>query len=923
MPPVGAGIQGGNWNPSTHRLTISGVEVIPGNTLVLILTSQGSYAGVDEGPLPGQYDTTVNLLTQLSAELFVGETRIFCDGRIADWPDPTVVGPYLGTLQPGLPFSAEQVLIVNVAVADFYVDVERGPTEAEVNHPPESLFIVNDPVSIVDSGNPPPLLYVPGDPTAAPARTTAWWAQVNAAGSVDPSFSLWQSRYWQSAPTLPAGHPLWSTLSMVARRVDGTEMGTLIDPVTHEMIVEMQGAIPTDYTFLHAALLLQMSPTIEILPIPESFGDIMQGPDPALTVPPDPRSPPFAWNYPRSNWTRWISSLGMNGVDIFLPILLSQSRIPRYPISVPRPGIRGFHDATGVEYDPANPDLPFDNPVPLVFEAIVGKGGGLYSVDTQVGYSVFNTTHNPNPIIDELVQVGDVQLAIGGVGAGYGTSRVPVIGQHPWWELASLKLGNLEVGGTSVQPPTGDVRTGDVMVVVAQSNGVGAPADPEGWTRVDALCGPNAQSGEPVTIHTALAQTALAGATTMGINLYDVTSLPPAPLTVVCEGETLTATSYALGALGNIELTLAGPVGVDHLAPAAVDITSVTPVVGQDQYVGVWWKIAEGPPPIDGAPAPSTDAGPTINFPDGTRCSARLYAVVCDLTNPFSQLSLGVDACSRLDIPAPALFVQPTDLAPEDGITLRAAIGLLMGDSAKGSEDVQHQDIDQQTVSTGALGLTVDGPPILQWDSVGPDTVGCALYLIFRGYRDRPLYEKVDGHYAPTWDNRGALPPCAGTTGMSSDDYRLGFGIRSVSAHTATGVDVIFQKEEQWGSTAYLHAWLWSDTSVPDVTGYIYQRSATGAIINEHVWFDASPTGFDHYIDPPADPQFYTGDNPYCVRIEIHAGSYGTGLLGINAWSEEFCQDPAVASFGLAAGFRFRGEAPPASPSNQQPSIVG
>lgn len=912
--------QTGLWNPNTHRFTLTAPALTPGNTLLLVLTSQGAYSNVDSGPLAGQYDTTINLFTQNIAQFRFDQTRCFTDGQIASWPDPAVVGPYLATIEPGTVGAQEVVTVTNVVPADFYIDVIRGATP--VTHPRNSLIFVNDPLEIIDSGNQPPLLYVPGDPTAAPARTAAWWAQVTTTGTLDPSFALWQSRYWQSAPTLPVGHPLWTTLSMLARRVDGTEIDNgLIDPLTGAMIVEMQGAWPTDYTFLHNAYLLQLTPTIEILPIPEfppigASGDLMQSPDPLPTVPPDPRYPPFGWVYPPSSWTRWVSSLGMNGVDIFLPVLLSQLR---YPLTGPgvRPGIEGFRDVTGDATD---------NPVPFAINGRAPAGGGLYTVMTQFGLNVFQTTHDPNPIIDEVVRVGDVDptalLTSGHAGPiGIGASRVPVVGQDPWWELADTKAGALELGsGGTVQPPTGDVRTDDVMLVVAQSDGLAAPADPEGWTRIDALCGPNAYSHQEVTVSTTLASDALAGSAFVTVNLTTLMPLPPIPFPLVCDGEAMTATTAVVGGDGNVQLGV-GSVGSDHLAGAPVTMQGDPPIVARDQYVAAWWKIAAGPPPVDGVPSFATETGPTITFPDASSCSAQLFAVVCDLTNPFSQISAGLDAVSRADFPAPALSVTAADMLPEDGITLRLGFGLLMGENRRQSTPVT--SIQSQDILYDTWAITeIDPSPILAWQEVGADTVGVALYVMFRGARARPAYEKIDGHYAPTFLNHGVLPPCAGAGVMSSTDYRAGFGITHINAGVFSS-HVYLQREGLVGSTAYLHAWVWSDTTVPEVTGYLYQRSAAGAIINQQTWFATDPTDIDNYIDPPGDPQFYTGDNPYCLRIEVAAGTRGDGYLGINAWSEEFCQDPAVASFGLVAGFRFRGAAPPASPSNQQPSIVG
>ena len=200
--------------------------------------------------------------------------------------------------------------------------------------------------------------------------------------------------------------------------------------------------------------------------------------------------------------------------------------------------------------------------------------------------------------------------------------------------------------------------------------------------------------------------------------------------------------------------------------------------------------------------------------------------------------------------------------------------------------------------------------------------MGSALYIMLRGVRDRPLYEKVDGHYAPSWDNRGALPPCTGTGFMSSNDYAQGFGISRLFAHTAAA-GILFQREGLYGNTNYLHAWLWTNSGTPSVRGYIYQRSASGVIINENLWFDETPTDVDSYIDPPSlDASFFSGDHPYCIRVEMAAGGVTDGLLGVNVWSEEFCQDPAIASFGLAAGSTTAIYRPRLSPS-QQPSIVG
>src|SRR5213595_2261052 len=103
MPdPVSVSLQSGLWNPSTHRFTISGPALNPGDTLLLMLTPQGAYSNVDSGPLAGQYDATINLITQTIVQFLSTETRCFTDGQIADWPDPAVVGPYLVTIEPGV-----------------------------------------------------------------------------------------------------------------------------------------------------------------------------------------------------------------------------------------------------------------------------------------------------------------------------------------------------------------------------------------------------------------------------------------------------------------------------------------------------------------------------------------------------------------------------------------------------------------------------------------------------------------------------------------------------------------------------------------------------------------------------------------------------------------------------------------------------
>ena len=135
-----------------------------------------------------------------------------------------------------------------------------------------------------------------------------------------------------------------------------------------------------------------------------------------------------------------------------------------------------------------------------------------------------------------------------------------------------------------------------------------------GWTRIHALCGPNAYSHQEVTVSTTLALDALAGSAFISVNLITLLPLPPIPFPLVCDGESMTASTAVIGGDG-VELGV-GSVGSDHLAGAPVTMQGDPPIMGRDQYVAAWWKIAAGPPPVDGVPSFATETGPTITFPD-------------------------------------------------------------------------------------------------------------------------------------------------------------------------------------------------------------------------------------------------------------------------------------------------------------------
>jgi len=919
---------GATYDPDVKQLIFKDVFMpAPGHTMLLVLMANGSYSGVDLGPLAGQYTGEWPVLAVSTVAMTTTTTVIPVTGVLETWPAPSP--PYTVSLDADNPAKTELATLTAIDRVNHRLTVTR---TAPQTHTADALISAN--VPLVDDGATPPLLYIPGEPTAAPAKTGAWWAHI-VSGSADPAFALWQSRYWQSAPQLPVGHPTWATLSILARKLDGTEWDTgLADGWTNEVRVAVLGTVPSPILFQPRGMLLAFTETVEILPLPEVFGDIAP---PANLVTPSPGFPPFSWYYPMSSWTpRLVGSLPNNNEDLWLPILVSSKRS-----TSPSNAVEGWDDATGAP-PPVAPTDPLED-LPIFWDNENWFSTGSYAVRRQIASGTFTSTHDPNPIAYDLTKVGAPQFPANVAGTGLGSSREPCVGQNPWWELAGIKPGPIGEGFGTVSADIPDstdytqqLHTGNIMLLVAQSEGLGVPTDPAGWTRIDAVCGPNAYSAQPVVLTTFLWETALAGATTIKVAMNSMLEFGEPPFTVAIEGgpplpppavtsppETVTAVSCDLTdiAAGYAVLGI-GALGADHFGGRQVVLT-VPSLPANDQYVAAWWKVAEGSPPdtMTGVPSVASEGSVDVAFPGGERCTARMYAIMADQTDPFSVTSTGAPAVVRVDIPPPAAVFVASDVIAEDGITLRAMLALTVGARhIGGSSENLLQDIRHLQSGTFMLApvanpfLPNDLPPF-SWNGVDPASVAVSLCFAFRGLRERPPYELVDGHFAPTFANRGALPPCAGAGLYASDDMRSGIGIRPVVAVGAPN-RLLLSRTNMSGNIGYLRAWV---SAGPDALSVEVEAYITVDGIDT-LWFSTfAAEGFDFYADPP-DAALHFAERPFSVRFTTNDPL--NGYYGLLVWSEEDCQGPTAASYGLTAAFRYKHQELH-SASSQQASIVG
>lgn len=925
------------YDPDLQQLIFTNVFMPPaGNTLVLILMANGSYSGVDFGPIAGQYDGTWPFVANTFLPITLTDTVIPLGGILETWPTPSP--PYEVLIEPGSDFKEEAVMVTGLDRVTNTITVTRSSPNTH-----NSGIIIRGDTLLTDTGSTPPLLYVPGEPTLAPARTGSWWAHI-VSGSNDTSFALWQSRYWQSAPTLPVGRPVWATLCMLARKIDGTEASSgLYDPLTNELRVALLGAVPSPFLIQPRGTLLAFTDTIEILPLPEVFGDLTMAPDPVPTVPPDPRWPPYAWYYPLPTWLpRLIGSLPNDNEDLWLPIQLSSKR-SQEPLDV----IQGWDDITGMG--------PEDNP--LFFQDENWFSLGNYATRRQIAEATFTATHDPNPITYDLLKVGLLPSVANVPNVTLGASREPCVGQLPWWEIEGVKPSDLKVNaGTSVTPPEYEssglysqrLHTGNVILLVAQSDGLGAPTDPDGWTPIPEVSGPHPLGHQPVTIETSLFSSVLAGASTIQVFLNDLLDLGPVPFTAVIDAgqafpeppppppapplppidvpsETLTVSSSSPAA-GWATLGV-GSVAHPHAGGTRVVLTNPG-LLAYDQYVGAWWKVAEGPPPNEfGVPSEAVEVPPTVSFPDGTMSSARMYAIMAEPTGPFSLLSTGAPGVARIDVPSPAALFGGADVIPEDGITLRAGIALAVGNRQVGTGPTGLPIGGLQDIRHGDLGTLMMQPvanpyvPSYSWHRVDPASLAVALVFAFRGMRERPLYELVDGHYAPSYINRGALPPCAGGGFHSSSDMRLGEHIHllSLAPPSPPLLENVLLSVPVSGNARYLHAWLWSEGGAGATIKATIFGGGSGPDSITIPWFEQAAGAVDFYAEPPPD---YIFKDELAFTCELTTTSGATGYYGFAVWSEEECQPPTAASYGLTAAFRYRHK-DLHSPSNQQASIVG